>query len=156
MWADNETDVDFLNFTGVAETVSEIILQASGAPVSIGLSGAWGTGKSSMVRLVANDLEARTRRENEASPFIFASFNPWLYQGFDDARAALLEVVARKLEAEARARQSGASGVAGSHRKMLSLFRSRWMILWPCAACRTGTPTSSPDGSGRRSNSPTP
>lgn len=107
MWADNETDVDFLNFTGVAETVSEIILQASGAPVSIGLSGAWGTGKSSMVRLVANDLEARTRRENEASPFIFASFNPWLYQGFDDARAALLEVVARKLEAEARARQSG-------------------------------------------------
>ena len=31
MWPDNETDRDFLNFTGVAETVAEIIVQAQRA-----------------------------------------------------------------------------------------------------------------------------
>jgi hypothetical protein len=28
MWPDNETERDFLNFTGVADTVAEIIVQA--------------------------------------------------------------------------------------------------------------------------------
>jgi hypothetical protein len=28
MWADNETELNFLNFTGVADTHSEIIVQA--------------------------------------------------------------------------------------------------------------------------------
>jgi hypothetical protein len=44
MWPDNETDSDFLNFTGVADTVAEIIVQAQGRPISIGVSGAWGVG----------------------------------------------------------------------------------------------------------------
>ena len=28
MWTDNETDLDFLNFTGVADAVAEIVVQA--------------------------------------------------------------------------------------------------------------------------------
>ena len=40
MWPDNETERDFLNFTGVADTVAEIIVQANGCPISIGVSGA--------------------------------------------------------------------------------------------------------------------
>ena len=31
MWPDNETERDFLNFSGVADTVAEIIVQARGA-----------------------------------------------------------------------------------------------------------------------------
>ena len=40
MWSDNETERDFLNFSGVADTVAEIIVQAQGRPISIGVSGA--------------------------------------------------------------------------------------------------------------------
>ena len=47
MWPDNETDRDFLNFEGVADTIAELIVSAAGKPVSIGVSGAWGVGKSS-------------------------------------------------------------------------------------------------------------
>ncbi len=47
MWTDNETELDFLNFTGVADTVAEIIVQAQAQPISIGVSGAWGVGKAS-------------------------------------------------------------------------------------------------------------
>ena len=50
MWPDTETDQDFLNFAGVAATVAEIIAQAQRRPISIGVSGAWGVGKSSMIR----------------------------------------------------------------------------------------------------------
>ena len=46
MWPDNETEKDFLNFSGVAGTVAEIITQATGRPTSIGISGSWGAVKS--------------------------------------------------------------------------------------------------------------
>ena len=57
MWPDNETEKDFLNFSGVADTVAEIIAQATGRPTSIGISGSWGVGKSSMIKLVRAALE---------------------------------------------------------------------------------------------------
>ena len=105
MWTDNETDRDFLNFTGVADTVAEIVVQAQGKPISIGVSGAWGVGKSSMIRLIRRGLASRT--EGRADNFIFVEFNAWLYQGYDDARASLLEVIATTLAAEAAKRKTG-------------------------------------------------
>ena len=106
MWPDNETERDFLNFSGVADTVAEIIIQARGRPISIGVSGAWGIGKSSMIKLTQASLAKRPRKEGERE-FIFVEFNAWLYQGYDDARAALMDVIATKLEAEAMAREKG-------------------------------------------------
>ena len=106
MWPDNETERDFLNFSGVADTVAEIIIQARGRPISIGVSGAWGIGKSSMIKLTQASLAKRPRKEGERE-FIFVEFNAWLYQGYDDARAALMDVIATKLEAEAKAREKG-------------------------------------------------
>ncbi len=105
MWADNDTNRDFLNFTGVSDTVAEIIVQAQGKPISIGVSGAWGAGKSSMIRLVRAGLEQRA--EGKRSDFIFVEFNAWLYQGYDDARAALMEVIATALAKEAEERRTG-------------------------------------------------
>lgn len=96
MWTDNETDRDLLNFTGVAQSISELIVQAGGRPISIGVSGAWGIGKSSMIQLVKADLVERSRITG-GQEFVFVDFNAWLYQGYDDARAALMEVIAARL-----------------------------------------------------------
>src|ERR1017187_9285647 len=93
MWPDNETDRDFLNFTGVADTVAEIIVQAKGRPISIGISGVWGVGKSSMIKLVRRSLAQRSDQGKSEGNFIFVEFNAWLYQGYDDARAALMDVI---------------------------------------------------------------
>jgi predicted KAP-like P-loop ATPase len=96
MWHDNETERDFLNFSGVADTVAEIIYQANGRPISIGISGSWGVGKSSMIKLVrralADRMEAGKGAEAQGPEFVFVDFNAWLYQGYDDARAALMEM----------------------------------------------------------------
>lgn len=92
MWSDNETNRDFVNFRAVADTAAEMIVQAKGRPLSMGVSGSWGVGKSSLIRLIQASLAERTDQK-----FIFVEFNAWLYQGYDDARAALLDVIARKL-----------------------------------------------------------
>lgn len=120
MWPDNETEHDFLNFTGVADSVAEIIVQAQGRPISVGVSGAWGVGKSSMIRLIRKALRARAELDTETKSnsadeglgeFIFVEFNAWLYQGYDDARAALMEVIATKLAEEAKRRQKATDKV---------------------------------------------
>ena len=105
MWPDNETEKDFLNFSGVAGTVAEIITQATGRPTSIGISGSWGAGKSSMIKLVRAALAEKD--QNDPEQFIYVEFNAWLYQGYDDARAALLEVIATKLNEESEKRKTG-------------------------------------------------
>jgi predicted KAP-like P-loop ATPase len=106
MWHDNETERDFLNFSGVADTVAEIVVQARGRPISIGVSGSWGIGKSSMIKLIRASVAGRARKGGDRE-FVFVEFNAWLYQGYDDARAALMDVIASKLETEAHARNKG-------------------------------------------------
>ena len=112
MWPDNETVRDFVNFTGVANTVAEIIAKSQGQPVSIGVSGAWGVGKSSMIRLIKEEL---TKKEVAGEParFVFVEFNAWLYQGYDDARAALMEITAQALAREAEKRNKAIDKVKG-------------------------------------------
>lgn len=104
MWTDNETDIDYLNFSGVAETVAELVIQADTRPISIGIAGAWGVGKSSMIQLVQRELE---KRHSDQKKFLFVTFNAWLYQGYDDARAALMEVIGEALQREAEERKTG-------------------------------------------------
>ena len=109
MWLDNETERDFLNFESVADTVAEIIFQAKGQPISIGVSGSWGSGKSSMIKLIHRSIK---KRIIDGGPeFLFVEFNAWLYQGYDDARAALLDVVASALEEKAEKSKKGTEKV---------------------------------------------
>lgn len=118
MWSDNETTRDFLNFRLVADTAAELIVQAAGTPLSIGVSGSWGVGKSSMLKLIQDSLAAR-----EGNQFIFVEFNAWLYQGYDDARAALMDVIARKLVERAEETKTGLD------KAMAFLGRVDWLRL---------------------------
>lgn len=137
MWHDNETDRDFLNFSGVAETVAEIIVQANRRPVSIGVSGAWGVGKSSMIRLIRRSLDQRVSDKNRQ--FLFVEFNAWLYQGYDDARAALLDQIATTIAAEAKERET-AVDKATNLLKRVNWFRAARMTVGTAASFAFGVP----------------
>jgi predicted KAP-like P-loop ATPase len=137
MWADNDTDRDFLNFTGVADTVAEIIVQAQGKPISIGVSGAWGVGKSSMIRLIRRGLA--DRKEAQSDSFVLVEFNAWLYQGYDDARAALLEVIATTLAKEAEKRKT-AIEKAGELLKRVNWLRAAKLVGPSALALAFGVP----------------
>lgn len=91
MWSDNETTVDYLNFGVVADACAKLLQQAKGTPISVGISGGWGAGKTSLVRMI----EARLRQVSTPgeNTYIVVTFNPWLYQDFEGARSALLQLV---------------------------------------------------------------
>ncbi|MEI8120441.1 MAG: P-loop NTPase fold protein [bacterium] len=103
MWHDVETTRDLLNFTVVAETAAQLVRESAGQPLSIGVSGNWGTGKSSLVKMIGSSLKTADAHEGK---YVFLEFNAWLYQGYDDARMALLQSVADKLLAEAERRKT--------------------------------------------------
>lgn len=106
MWSDIETQSDYLNYLEVAEVVSEVLLDPAMRPVSVGIFGTWGTGKSSLLNLIEADLKRRVNDD-----VIVIRFDAWLYQGFDDARAALMDVIARALYEEAK-QNEGLLGLA--------------------------------------------
>lgn len=90
MWSDNETTTDYLNFGVVADACAKLLQQAAGRPLSVGISGGWGVGKTSLVRMIEHRLGQASAEENT---YVIVTFNPWLYQSFDDARGALLQLV---------------------------------------------------------------
>ena len=89
MWSDTESKEDYLNFGEVSQIVTEILETEAMLPVSIGVFGNWGAGKSSLLNLIEQQIKP--------VEWIIIKFDAWLYQGFDDARAALLETIASHL-----------------------------------------------------------
>lgn len=119
MWSDNDTRRDFLNFGCVADTAAELIIQAEGTPLSMGVSGGWGVGKSSMLNLISDAISER----DDEKKYLFVEFNAWLYQGYDDARAALMEQIAAALLERAAGNETALVKVKGL------LKRVNWLRL---------------------------
>jgi len=91
MWSDKESNIDFLNFNEIAESIKDLISEKELMPISIGVFGDWGAGKSTILELTANSLK------KEKQDYIQIQFDAWTFQGYDDAKAALLETIASHL-----------------------------------------------------------
>lgn len=131
MWADTETDVDFLNYSEIAEMVVEMIDDDTLLPLSLGIFGGWGIGKSSTLNLVESLLNEHSDR------YLIVRFDAWFYQGFDDARAALMSVIAKAL---AEAAPEGLKKKAGGLIKRVNKVRLLGMLVEGGAAA-LGFPT---------------
>lgn len=101
MWRDSESEHDFLNFTEVADQIATLATNPALLPISIGVFGGWGTGKSTVLQLVEGQLP----KSGNNVPIV-VRFDAWMYQGFDDARAALMEVVSCKLVTLAESKET--------------------------------------------------
>lgn len=100
--SDNETRIDRLNNLAVAKTIVSII-KGSKESISIGVHGDWGAGKSSILAMVENELETTANSqdsdvENITSEYVIIRFNSWQYQGFEDAKIALMSAIVSQLE----------------------------------------------------------
>lgn len=72
MWADTDTDLDFLNYSEVAELIADMIARKDLLPLSLGVFGSWGVGKFSTLRLVANEFDKNKQN------YLVISFDAWL------------------------------------------------------------------------------
>lgn len=93
MWADNETSEDLLGFKVHADLLVNVINDASVLPITIGVFGDWGSGKSSILQIVKEEFD---KEDDKDSLCIY--FNGWTFEGYDDAKAALLNSILKELE----------------------------------------------------------
>ena len=82
MWSDKESSEDYLNFGEVSQLAVDVLTTENMLPVSIGIFGNWGAGKSSLLKLIEQKLE------QDDKDWIVINFDSWLCQGYDYARAA--------------------------------------------------------------------
>ena len=97
MWADNETSEDLLGFKVHAELLVDVINDDTVLPVTMGVFGDWGSGKSSILKIVEQEL-TQGNEDGFYNGTLVMYFNGWVFEGYDDAKAALLESIIEKFD----------------------------------------------------------
>ena len=91
MWSDNETSEDLLGFKIHADLLIDVINDDTILPVTIGVFGDWGSGKSSILKIIYENLNGIDEDLKDNTLVLY--FNGWIFEGYDDAKAALLESI---------------------------------------------------------------
>lgn len=81
---DNETKVDLLNNEAIATTIIGLLRERPDRPITIGVHGDWGAGKSSILEMIEVGLSGNDE-------VLCLKFNGWRFQGFEDSKIALIE-----------------------------------------------------------------
>lgn len=106
MWADKETEIDYLNFGYMVDMIVDIATNQQLSPSTIGLYGDWGSGKSSLMKLVKKEIEDRfqkaTTNNNSKLKSLCVEFNGWLFEGYEDTKASLCGTILDALADEKR------------------------------------------------------
>lgn len=95
MWADNETRIDLLGFDFLVDELLLILREARLLPVTVGVAGDWGSGKSSLIGMAEEVLAADQK-------FLTVSFSPWRFEDYEDVKTALMASVIAALQERAR------------------------------------------------------
>ncbi|HCG7420987.1 TPA: ATPase, partial [Vibrio parahaemolyticus] len=133
MWSDKESSLDFLNFSETAESIKDLITEKELMPISVGVFGDWGAGKSTILELTKKSIS------EEKQDYIQVHFDAWMYQGYDDAKAALLETIASTLVNQAKDNAS-LSKKAKEFAGRVDIIRSLGLLMDGGAAL-AGVPT---------------
>ena len=105
MWPDKETEIDYLNFGYMVNLVANIATNRDLSPSTIGLYGDWGSGKSSLMKLVQKKIEEKYPKDEKKKDTIKTlciEFNGWLFEGYEDTKTSLCGAILDALADEKR------------------------------------------------------
>lgn len=116
MWSDNETTQDLLGYQVHADLLKKIILNDAMLPISIGVFGNWGSGKSSLMLLLQQSLQEweesqqdkrRESQQNEhRNPIILqVYFNSWQFESYDSTKLTMIESILEALDKDIKKRK---------------------------------------------------
>ena len=95
MWADNASKIDMLAYKPYAELIYEISNNERMNPLTIGLFGSWGSGKSTLLGLIEDKIKSKETTEDGV---IVISLNAWMFEGYDDAKTAIMGSLLKAIE----------------------------------------------------------
>ncbi len=108
---DNETKVDLLNNEAIASTIIGLLRAKPDHPVTIGVHGDWGAGKSSVLEMIEAGF-------SDQGDVLCLKFNGWRFQGFEDAKIALIEGIVTGLVEKRPALKTAAVAVKDVFRRI--------------------------------------
>ncbi len=128
MWADNETEIDLLGFDYLTGALVEVVTEPRLLPVTVGVFGDWGSGKSSLMKLAAAELKERDR-------VAAIEFSAWQFEGYEDVKSALMQVMMQRLRDQ--------EGLSDDAKRLVTrlLKRIDWFYAIGLAASRIVTLT---------------
>lgn len=87
IYLDEPADIDLLSFDAVASAVSDALLDESLDPIALGLSGSWGSGKTSVLKLIGEQLKPD---DGQATSTLVIWTDPWRYDPSIGAKESLI------------------------------------------------------------------
>ena len=103
MWTDNETKDDLLGYQVHADLLRDVVLDATMLPITIGVFGDWGSGKSSLMLLMQESIEKWKVEMDEKNKVEGAEikntkvlqilFNSWQFEDYEDTKLTLIETI---------------------------------------------------------------
>jgi predicted KAP-like P-loop ATPase len=99
LWDDNPTALDLLGFSTVASPVLAALQTPELDPLTIGIHGPWGSGKSTVLKLLESQL---------GKNYVVVPTSPWEYEDHDDVKGTLIGEVLDALGTRAKGNQGWA------------------------------------------------
>lgn len=113
MWKDIETDKDLLGYTVHARMLKNIIMNDAMLPISIGVFGNWGSGKSSLMLILEELLKTDAAKAEAGERILQIRFNSWQFENYENTKYALIEHILKVM-----------SNDVNEHQKLFTKFRN--------------------------------
>ena len=107
MWSDNETEEDLLGYQVHADLLKKIILNDAMLPISIGVFGNWGSGKSSLMLLLRQSLKEweESQQKEHKEIILQVYFNSWQFESYDSTKLTMIESILEALDKDIKKRK---------------------------------------------------
>ncbi|HEY5260899.1 MAG TPA: P-loop NTPase fold protein [Solirubrobacteraceae bacterium] len=140
MWHDNETRTDLLGFDYLVDELEVLLTERRLLPLTIGIDGGWGSGKSSLMEMT----RARLESAENAGRFICVCFNPWRFENFSHGKvglmAAIVDAIGDRIEED-----SGRFQVTVEKANALRRRLHRWGLFHQTAMFAAGAAGAGPE-----------
>jgi hypothetical protein len=117
LWSDNPSEVDLLGFSDIAAPALEALSRERLDPVTVGIVGWWGSGKSTILGLIERKLRTQ-------EGVLVIATRPWEYDPATDPKATLIAEVLTVLHQRAEESQTLGDEMRERFRKLAG--RVRW------------------------------
>ena len=120
MWTDRETLVDLINVQHLVAAITETVKEEKLLPTTLGVFGDWGSGKSSLLSMAKQELDAQ-------DGVACITFDGSLFEGYEDAKAALMSIILEEIR-DQQPKESPLRTTANGLLKRVNWFRTAGFV----------------------------